>query len=81
VKFPVAVSDPPDVIIDTAPVTAPGITNATKLVPVLLMIIADWPPIDVVTVPLFKFVPVIVTKLPTGPLAGVKDVIVGIARV
>jgi hypothetical protein len=63
----------------TAPVVAPGITIATKLVPVLLIAIAATPPI-VIAVGLLKLVPVIVTKVPTEPLAGANEVIVGCAK-
>ncbi len=67
---------PLPVVTLTAPVVAPGITIATKLVPVLLIGIAATPPI-VIAVGLFKFVPVIVTKVPTGPVVEVNEVMVG----
>ena len=76
VKLPVPLAVPPAVVTLTAPVVAPGITIATKLVPVLLMGIADTPPI-VKPVGLDKFVPVMVTKLPTLPDVGVKELMVG----
>jgi hypothetical protein len=49
---------------------------ATKLVPVLETTIAVAPPI-VKAVGFSRLVPVMVTKLPTDPLEGVKDVMVG----
>ena len=54
------------------PVVAPGITKPTKLVPVLETTMADVPPI-VNAVGLPKFVPVIVTNVPTEPDEGEKE--------
>jgi hypothetical protein len=73
------VAEPPAVLTETAPVTAPGITRPTKTVPVLEITIAVLPPI-VKAVGLFKPVPLIVTRVPTGPFEGVKVVIVGCAQ-
>jgi hypothetical protein len=67
---------PPAVVIDTAPVTASGITMPTKVVPSLDTAIASTPPIGK-AVGLLRLVPVMVTKVPTGPKAGVKEVMVG----
>ena len=76
VKVPVEVTDPPAVVKDIVPVTAPGITIPTRLVPVLEMTMAALPPIvKAVGVP--RLVPVMVTNVPTGPLVGLKEVIVG----
>jgi hypothetical protein len=51
---------------------------ATKNVPLLLIGMAATPPI-VTLVGLLKLLPVMVTKVPTGPLIGEKLVIVGCA--
>ena len=76
VKFPVPVAVPPEVVIDNEPVAAPGITKPTSWVPVLEITRAVVPPI-VKAVGLSRLVPVMVTRVPTGPLAGVKEVMVG----
>jgi hypothetical protein len=76
VKLPLPVAVPPAVVTDTVPVTAPGITNPTNVVPVLDTTIALAPPI-VKAVGLPILVPIIVTSVPTAPLAGLNEVIVG----
>jgi hypothetical protein len=58
------------------PITDPGMTIPTKLLPVFDTTIAATPPM-VKAVGLLRLVPVIVTNVPTGPLAGLKDVIMG----
>ena len=74
--LPVAV--PPAVVIEIVPVTAPGIIIATKTLPVLDTTIALCPPmVNTVGVP--RFVPFMVTNVPTGPVAGLKEVMVGVA--
>ena len=77
VKLPPAVVVPPDVVTDTPPVVAPGMTIATRLVPVFDMMMAETPPIETVGVPALRLVPEIVTSVPTGPVAGLKEVTVG----
>ncbi len=67
---------PPAVVIEITPVTAPGMTMPTSVIPELEITMAVVPPI-VKAVGLLKLVPVIVTSVPTGPLAGVKEVMVG----
>lgn len=62
----------------TVPATVPGITMATIILPLLEITIADLPPITTLVGEL-KFVPVIVTKVPTGPFSGENEVIVGAA--
>jgi hypothetical protein len=79
VKLVALVAEPPTVLTETAPVTAPGITRPTTTVPVLEITIAVLPPI-VKAVGLFKPVPLIVTRVPAGPPDGVKVVIVGCAQ-
>jgi len=70
------VTDPPAVVNDIVPDAAPGMTIPTRLVPVLEMTMAAVPPmVKAVGVP--RLVPVMVTNVPTGPLDGLKEVIVG----
>ena len=76
VKFRDAFAVPAAVMIDTPPVTAPGITIATKVFPSLLMGSAATPPIKIED-GLPRLVPVMVTKVPTAPLSGTKLVIEG----
>jgi hypothetical protein len=72
----VEVTEPPAVVKDIVPVTAPGMTIPTRLVPVLEMTMAAVPPmVKAVGVP--RVVPVMVTNVPTGPLDGLKEVIAG----
>jgi hypothetical protein len=56
---------------------APGITIATNVVPEKLIGIAATPPM-LIAVGLFRLVPVIVTNVPTGPLLGAKEMMVGV---
>jgi hypothetical protein len=72
---PVAV--PPAVVTDTVPVAAPGITKPTSCVPVFEITRAVVLPM-VKAVGLARLVPAIVTSVPAGPLAGVKEVMVGV---
>jgi hypothetical protein len=76
VKLMPLVAVPPAVVIDITPEAVPGITKPTNCEPVLEIAIAETPPI-VNAVGLPRLVPVMVTKVPTDPMAGVKDVIVG----
>jgi hypothetical protein len=76
VKLLPLVTLPPAVVIPIVPVVAPGITIATKLVPVFEMAMALTPPI-VKAEGVLKLVPVIVTKVPTVPLEGVNELMVG----
>jgi hypothetical protein len=59
----------------TAPVAAPGMTMPTSVVPLFDTTMAALPPI-LNSVGLLRLVPVIVTRVPTGPLAGLNEVIV-----
>jgi hypothetical protein len=80
VKVEVDVTDPLAVVKDIVPVTAPGMTIPTRLVPVLEMTMAAVPPmVKAVGIP--RLVPVMVTKVPTEPLAGLKEVIRGAGKV
>jgi hypothetical protein len=76
VKLVELVAVPPAVMIEITPVTDPGITMPTSVVPELETTIAVVPPM-VKAVGLLKLVPVMVTSVPTGPLVGVKEVMVG----
>ena len=68
--------DPPAVVKDIVPVAAPGITIPTRLVPVLEITMAAVPPmVKAVGVP--RSVPVMVTNVPTCPLVGLNEMIVG----
>ena len=67
---------PLTVVTEITLVVAPGMTMATKVLPLFEMGMALTPP-TVMAVAELKFVPVIVTKLPTEPFEGVKEVIVG----
>ena len=67
---------PPAVVTDTIPVAAPGMIMPTSVFPLLETGIADTPPmVKAVSVP--RFVPVMVTRVPTGPDDGVNDVTAG----
>ena len=67
---------PPAVVTEIAPVAAPGITKPTSWVPVLVTTSAEVPPM-VKAVGLLRLVPVMVTSVPTGPVAGLKEVMAG----
>ena len=80
VKFRDAFAVPAAVMIDTPPVTAPGITITTRVFPSLLMGRAATPPIKIED-GLSRLVPVMVTNVPTAPISGVNDVIEGWEKV
>src|SRR5580704_14196188 len=73
----------PPTVTTTFPVVAPAGTGTTRLVAVQLVGVAAVPLNVTVLVPLLppKFVPVIVTDVPTGPLDGARLVTVGGAPV
>jgi len=78
----VDVTDPPGAvrITSTTPAVFAGVTQVTDVALTATTEVADVPPNVTVVVPV-RFVPVIVTAvLPaTGPLTGLRDVIVGAA--
>ena len=76
VKLLLLLAVPPEVVTDTMPVTAPGITVPTRVLPVLLTTMAFTLPMEK-AVGVFRFVPLMVTNVPTLPLVGVKEVMVG----
>ena len=77
-KFVWVETVPPAVVIEIVPVVAPGITIPTNVVPLLEITIALTPPI-LKAVVLARFVPVMVTKVPTEPEEGENEVMVGVA--
>jgi hypothetical protein len=80
VKFAALVAVPPGVVTVIFPVTAPVGTLAVTFVPAPFTenVVAATPPNFTEVAPA-KFVPLMVTEVPTGPLVGEKDVIVGAA--
>jgi hypothetical protein len=76
IKSVALVADPPDVVTVIGPVVAPEGTLVLMVVEVTLVIVA-WTPLKKTVEVGPKFVPVIVTPVPTGPLVGVKSEIVG----
>ena len=70
------VAVPPGVVTVILPVVAPDGTVAVTDVAVLVVNVAVTP-LNLTAVTPVRFVPVIVTLVPTGPLVGVNDVIVG----
>jgi hypothetical protein len=77
VKSVALVAVPPGVVTVILPVVEPVRTVAVILVAELTVNVADVP-LNLTEVAPVRFVPVIVTLVPTGPLVGVNDVIVGV---
>src|SRR2546426_11520292 len=73
------VAVPPGVVTLSCPVVAPADTVAWIAVPEVTVKLA-LTPLNVTAVAPVKFVPLIVTLVPTGPLVGVKLVSVGAGR-
>src|SRR6266480_4799678 len=71
------VAVPPGVVTLIDPVVAPAGTVACIAVVEVTVKLVALTPLNVTDVAPMNFVPVIVTVLPTGPLGGVKPVIVG----
>src|SRR5437667_6955909 len=76
VKLFVLVAVPPGVVTRSGPVVAPVGTVAWIVVAEVTVKLA-LTPLNVTVVAPVKFVPLIVTLVPTGPLVGAKLVIVG----
>ncbi|OLE97481.1 MAG: hypothetical protein AUG75_07745 [Cyanobacteria bacterium 13_1_20CM_4_61_6] len=74
---PALVAVPPGVVTRSGPVVAPVGTVARMVVAESTVKFVALTPLNVTAVAPVKFVPVIVTVLPTSPLVGVKLVIVG----
>ena len=79
VKFVALVAVPPAVVTVILPVVAPAGTVATICVAVFDVIVAVVP-LNFTEVAPVRFVPVMVTEVPTGPEVGVNDVMVGLAQ-
>jgi hypothetical protein len=77
VKLDVLVAEPSGVVTLIGPVVAPAGTVAVILVDGATLNVVAETPLKVTAVAPVKFVPVIVTIVPTGPKVGVNDVIVG----
>src|SRR6185503_16026541 len=77
VKLAALVAVPPGVVTLTGPVVAPAGTVAWIAEAEVTVKLAALTPLNRTAVAPVKFVPVIVTLVPTGPLVGVKLVIVG----
>jgi hypothetical protein len=78
VNTPELVSEPPGVVTEILPVSAPDGTVVVILVSELIRNVAGVPP-NLTEVAPAKPVPLIVTAVPTGPLVGENEVIVGAA--
>src|SRR5256885_17097694 len=77
VKLLALVAVPPEVVTLSGPVVAPAGTIAWITVVDVTVKVAALVPLKLTAVRLVKLVPLMVTVAPTGPLAGVKPVIVG----
>src|SRR5689334_24298167 len=75
-KLPVLVPVPPGPVTAIAPVVAPEGTVAVICVAEFTVYVADVP-LNVTDVAPVRFVPVIVTDVPTTPLVGLNEVTVG----
>jgi hypothetical protein len=78
VKLLALVTEPPGVVTLIGPVVAPAGTVAVILVALTTLNVAATP-LKVTLVAAVRFVPVIVTVVPTGPKVGANEVIVGAA--
>jgi hypothetical protein len=76
VNLAIVLTVPPAVVSNTVPVVAPGITMATTLFAELEINMAATPPM-LIAVVLLKLVPVMVTNLPTAPVVGAKEAMLG----
>jgi hypothetical protein len=74
-------SVPPGVVTQIFPVVAPLGTVAVIWVDETTLNVLEETPLNVTLVAPVRFVPVMVTDVPTGPLVGVNEVIVGVAAV
>ena len=77
VKLAALVAVPSSVVTVMRPVVAPKGTVAVTVPELLTVNVDTFPPSETAAAPA-KFVPVIVTPVPTGPLAGVKEVMAGV---
>ena len=79
VKVPEEVAVPTGVVTEIAPEMAAAGTVAVICVALFTVNVVAEMPLNLTAVAPVKFVPVIVTPVPTGPLVGAKLVIVGAA--
>lgn len=77
VKLPALVADPSSVVTVMGPVAAPKGTVVVTVPELLTVNVAAVPPNEMAVAPV-KVVPVIVTPVPTGPVAGAKEVMAGV---
>jgi hypothetical protein len=77
VKFVTLFAVPPGVVMEIGPVVAPVGTVAVTCVSEFTVKVAETP-LNVRLVAPVKLVPVIVTEVPTGPLVGLKLLMVGV---
>lgn len=77
VKLDALVAVPSSVVTTMGPVIAPAGTVAVIVPELLTVNVAALPPNETVVAPV-KFVPVIVTPVPTAPIAGAKEVMAGV---
>ena len=77
VKLAALVAVPPGVVTAMVPLDAPGGTVAVACVALTTANVAAAMPLNLTADTPVRFVPVIVTEVPTGPVRGVKDVKVG----
>jgi hypothetical protein len=76
VNFPELAIVPPEVVIDIVPAAVPGIAMKTNCEGVFDMIIAGTVPIVTDEV-LFRFAPLMVMRVPTGPTCGANEAMTG----
>ena len=82
VKFVLLVAVPPGVVTAMGPVVAAAGTAAVICVPPALTVYAGWlTPLNLTLVAPVRFVPLMVTLVPTGPDVGAKLVMVGAGAV
>jgi hypothetical protein len=77
VKLDALVAVPSSVVTTMGPVIAPAGTVAVIVPELLTVNVAALPPNETAVAPV-KFVPVIVTPVPTAPIAGAKEVMAGV---
>ena len=81
VKLVALVAVPPGAVTTIAPVVAPiGTVNMAEVALITIKLVTATP-LRVAPIAPVKFVPIMVTVVPTGPLAGAKLVMVGVGLV
>jgi hypothetical protein len=79
-KLVALVTVPPAVVMEIAPVVAPGGTVAVIWAALFTVKLVALVPLNLTTVAPLKLFPVMTTEVPIAPLVGVKLVIVGAAK-